>query len=253
MSNDFDHTSFAVADALAHARRLRREFGAVPIAGEVLSEFRYLLLHVGDVGHGARVELIEPTGPGFLARFLETSGEGPHHITITVPDVAAAVSRTRELGLRVVGENYDHPSWREAFVLPDAVHGTVIQLASSDQTYPSPAELLATRERDMATMPAVAGATEPFWWTSLWDTEPATECGWLGDTRLISADVALSREKFGSVLGAQVTDTDEGLRAAWPSGAIQVRAGDDVGVSGVDRHGPGSDWSIGRCGFVAAN
>ena len=44
---DLDHTSFAVHDALAWARRLRRELGATPIAGETLTEFRYVLLHVG--------------------------------------------------------------------------------------------------------------------------------------------------------------------------------------------------------------
>jgi catechol 2,3-dioxygenase-like lactoylglutathione lyase family enzyme len=251
MGFDLDHTSFAVGDALAYATRFRREFGGVPIAGETLPEFRYLLLYAGTLDHGARVELLEPTGPGFLTRYLETSGEGPHHITITVPDLAEAVAGARDLGLKVVGESYDHPGWREAFVMPDDVHGTVIQMASSLHTYPSVAELFATRERDMATMPAVLGATDQFWWTSLWDTEPDGKAPWLGATHLVSSDVQLSRDLFGGVLGGRVDEREGRVSVTWPSGSIQIRSGEPVGVERVERHGAGTDWAIGRCGFTS--
>lgn len=116
---DLDHTSFAVHNALEWGMRLRRDLGATPIIGEALSEFRYLLLYLGSAAQGARIELIEPTGPGFLQRNLEKRGEGPHHITFTVPDVGVAVAAARSLGLTVVGEHYEHPPWREAFIMPD--------------------------------------------------------------------------------------------------------------------------------------
>src|SRR5690349_13437614 len=112
---DLDHTSFAVPDALDQARQLRRTLGAVPVAGEALPEFRYLLLYVGTADEGARIELLEPVCEGFLSRFLATHGDGPHHLTFTVPDLADAVRRVRALGLTVTGESYDHASWREAF------------------------------------------------------------------------------------------------------------------------------------------
>lgn len=95
---DLDHTSFAVHDAMDWARQLRREVGAVPIIGEALAEFRYLLLYVGTPDEGARLELLEPTGPGFLTRFLAASGEGPHHITFTVPDLRESVIRVGHSG-----------------------------------------------------------------------------------------------------------------------------------------------------------
>lgn len=250
MGFDLDHTSFAVADALRYARRLRSELGAVPISGETLPEFRYLLLYVGTIDHGARIELMEATGPGFLSRYLETSGEGPHHITITVPDLRATVGLARELGLTVVGENYGHPGWQEAFVMPDAVHGTVIQFARSDKSYPSRAQLLASRERDMAAMPSVAGSTDHFWWDALWDEEPDDEAAWLGPTHLVSGDLALSREFFNAVLGGEITDDEDGFSVGWPSGGIRVRGGEPVGVARVERHGGGVDWSIGTCGFT---
>ena len=158
---DLDHTSFAVHDALAWAGRLRRELGATPIAGETLAEFRYLLLYVGDATDGARIELLEPRGVGFLSRFLERHGIGPHHITFTVPDLRAAVERVRAVGATVVGEDYENPSWQEAFVAPDGIHGVVIQLAHSDSDYPGPAELLASTDREPGPVPQQPGRHRP--------------------------------------------------------------------------------------------
>ena len=175
---DLDHTAYAVHDALASARRLRTELGAVPVVGEVLPEFRYLQLWVGDDGGGATLELLEPAGPGFLTRFLERHGEGPHHLTFTVPDLRAAVGRVRDLGLTVVGEVYGDPVWQEAFVVPDAVHGCVVQLAQTEGELPD----------------------EPEWWA------PATEAplgvpARLGATHLGSSDLAATQRLFGDVLG----------------------------------------------------
>jgi hypothetical protein len=59
-----------VHDALAWARRLRTELGALPVVGETLPEFRYLQLWVGDDDCGATLELLEPAGPGFALTAL---------------------------------------------------------------------------------------------------------------------------------------------------------------------------------------
>jgi catechol 2,3-dioxygenase-like lactoylglutathione lyase family enzyme len=231
-----DHTSFAVHDAMAWARRLRRELGATPVAGEVLPEFRYLLLHVGTADEGGRLELLEPTGPGFLTRFLAARGEAPHHVTFTVPDLRAAVADVRSLGLAVVGEDLDHPPWREAFVAPERTHGVVVQLAQSDRAYPTPAELLATRERDPAALPSTRGAVQPLWWTALWDT-PAGAPARLGATRLASRDLDLSRRLFGDVLGGTAEDGERDVTFSWPGGSLRVGAGETPGVTGVDLSG----------------
>lgn len=246
---DLDHTSFAVHDAMAWAKRLRREVGAVPITGEALAEFRYLLLYVGTPDEGARLELLEPTGPGFLTRFLAASGEGPHHITFTVPDLRESVRRVRSLGFTVVGENYAHSDWREAFIVPDAVHGTVIQLAQSDKAYPPAQDLLASRERDPSALPNVAGATDPQWWSLLWDTEPPEfSNGWLGATYLVSTDITLSRRLFEDVLGGQIVDGGPVVQVSWPSGSIGIRAGEQPGITGIRVHaGPTDDLMIGNC------
>ena len=232
-SIDLDHTSFAVDDVLAWARRLRRDCGAIPVAGEALAEFRYLLLYVGTAGTGARMELLEPGGDGFLTRFLERHGTGPHHITFTVPDLREAVAAARELGATVVGEDYGHPSWQEAFRVPDAAHGVVIQLAQTDLVYPTPAELLAGPQRDTHMFPSSYGASEPLWWAALWDTEPVGSAT-LGATRLASTDLDRSRSLFGGLLGAAVSEDAGSLTLTWPSGSIRVHRADRPGVVGMD-------------------
>lgn len=208
---DLDHTSFAVHDAADWARRLRRELGAVPVAGETMAEFRYLLLYVGTAKAGARIGLLEAVGAGFLSRYLSRHGEGAHHVTFTVPDLRVAVAAVRALGLSVVGESYQDPAWQEAFVLPDAVHGTLVQLASSDRSYPSPTVLLGSPERVPEQYPSVAGATDPGWWTPVWDS-PCGEPARLAATRVASTDLATWRRLFEGVVGARTHNVDDGLR-----------------------------------------
>lgn len=208
---DLDHTSFAVHDARALAGRLRRELGAVPVAGETLPDFRYVMLDAG-----ARIELIEPVGAdGFLTRYLARYGEGPHHLTVLVPDVREAAAAVRRLGLTVTGESLDHPGWREAFVVPDAVHRTVVQLAQSDLE-----------------VPTSKGATDDRWWHPLLEVAPAAAAA-LGATFLGSSDLDATRRLFGDVLGAAVEEGDDSLRLRWPSGVLDVRTSRRPGITGM--------------------
>jgi methylmalonyl-CoA/ethylmalonyl-CoA epimerase len=128
----FDHTAIAVhriEDALPFYRDV---LGGSP---QELSErpekgFRALTLRFPG---GGGVELIEPMGPqGFLHDFLARRGEGVHHLTFMVADLAAAVTEARAAGLRVVDEDYSDPAWQEAFISPRSAHGTIVQLAQSN-------------------------------------------------------------------------------------------------------------------------
>ncbi len=230
---------------MAWARRLRRELGATPIFGEQLAQFRYLLLHIGTADDGARLELLEPRGEGFLTRFLGARGEGPHHLTFVVADLRATVVHARALGLTVVGEDHDHPPWREAFIAPDDRHGVVIQLAQSDRSYPPVEQLLSSRTRDVEDFPGSRGATEPHWWTRLWQTAPGAVAR-LGATHLASTDLAFSRLVFGDLLGARATEIDSALELSWPGGSVRVHASDRPGVTGMSlRGGPAGGIAIG--------
>ena len=126
-----DHTAIAVhriEDALPLYRDL---LGGEP---QELSErpehgFRALTLRFPG---GGGVELIEPWGEsGFVHDFLAKRGEGVHHLTFMVSDLAAAVAEARQAGLRVLDEDYSDPAWQEAFISPRSAHGTIVQLAQS--------------------------------------------------------------------------------------------------------------------------
>jgi catechol 2,3-dioxygenase-like lactoylglutathione lyase family enzyme len=167
------------------------------------------------------------------------------HITITVPDLRDSVEQVRALGADVTGEDYSQPSWQEAFIAPDGEHGVVIQLAESDTAYPSPAELLGTTDRDPASFPSSTGASDPTWWTPVWDT-PAGPPAELGATHLASTDLARSRLLFQGVLGAAASEDVDGLTFRWPSGTVRVHSAAVPGVTALSLTvGPPGGLAIG--------
>jgi len=88
---------------------------------------------------GAKVELITPTaGPdaGFLERFLDARGAGPHHLNFIVPDIEQTLARITALGIEPVQVSLQNPRWKEAFLHPRDAFGIVIQVA--EQSGPPP-------------------------------------------------------------------------------------------------------------------
>jgi len=126
----FDHTAIAVR-SIASALPLYRDLlGGRPNGFERQSGrgFAWLTLRYPN---GAQVELLEPTGPGFLQSFLDKYGEGPHHMTFIVADVRQSVERAKAAGLRLVDEDYRDARWQEAYISPRSAFGTIIQLAQT--------------------------------------------------------------------------------------------------------------------------
>src|SRR5919202_3296097 len=140
-----DHTAVAVRSIQAALPLYRDLLGGRPTMTEYLPQkgFWYLTLRYPN---GSQIELLEPAGEGgFLRRFLNTRGEGAHHITFIVRDLRQAVERARAAGLRVVDEDYRDPRWQEAFISPRSGFGTIVQLAQTSLS-------LAERERHWAVM-----------------------------------------------------------------------------------------------------
>jgi len=226
---DLDHVSFGTFDALKTAERLRRDYGATAVFGETLPEFRYLTLYLGTADEGGFFELLDANGPGFMTRFLDRFGEAPHHLTFTVPDIRASVRKVKELGFTVTGENYSHEPWQEAFINPHPATGCVIQLAQTPHTYPTPAELLATNERDLASFASSQGALDNTWWLPIWEQTPGPSIRW--DTIATrSSDQPALLTIYRDVLGASVTTEGDSTICAWPSGTITI---DPAGKSGI--------------------
>lgn len=124
-----DHISIAVRD-LEKARAFfigvlgGRELFSAPV---IPQKFRWTTI---ELGTSCFIELIDPLeGDGFVHRFLETRGEGPHHITIQVEDIRKIHRILEEKGIPTFGFWEPFPAWKEFYIHPKHAFGTLIQFA----------------------------------------------------------------------------------------------------------------------------
>src|SRR5680860_496722 len=131
---DLDHVALATRDVTPILDLFVGELGGLVLFGGQGPGFRPMQVRLGDENDGMTVEILEPWDTehnDFLERFLTRNGEGPHHLTFKVPDLAAALDRVRTAGFQPVGVDVSDPDWKEAFLHPREAHGTVVQLAES--------------------------------------------------------------------------------------------------------------------------
>ena len=132
-----DHVGIAVRDKEYAERFLTEILNARKIVDEswVYSgqEFNWAYFLIGEQG---MVELISSNDPdNFINRFIDKRGEGLHHITLQVEDLAEAVQFLESKGISVVDVNMDDPTWKEAYISPRSSFGVLIQLAEYDESY----------------------------------------------------------------------------------------------------------------------
>jgi len=88
------------------------------------------MLGIGE----AKIELLEPISPDSpIAKFLEKSGPGIHHIAYQVDDIEAAIAHMLQQGARMIDEqprNGAHGT-RIAFVHPKSSNGVLTELCQS--------------------------------------------------------------------------------------------------------------------------
>jgi methylmalonyl-CoA/ethylmalonyl-CoA epimerase len=133
-----------VRDPAAGAGLFRDVLGAEFLYGadDVEQGFRYVQYRLPG---GGKLELVTPLGDGFLARFLETHGEGLHHVTLKVDDLTAQLGRLEAAGIHPVLVDMSDPDWREAFLHPRDAHGVLVQLAETPHDDDATAAHLAGR------------------------------------------------------------------------------------------------------------
>jgi len=124
-----DHISIAVQD-LGKAKAFfigilgGRELFAAPV---IPQKFRWTTI---ELGTSCFIELIDPLEKdGFVHRFLESRGEGPHHITIQVDDLQKIHRIIEEKGIPTFGLAEPFPAWKEFYIHPKHAFGTLIQFA----------------------------------------------------------------------------------------------------------------------------
>jgi methylmalonyl-CoA/ethylmalonyl-CoA epimerase len=125
---ELDHVAVALHSIKPALKLYRDGLGGDYLMGGDQDTWRWLQLRYPG---GGKIELLEPLGEGFLSKFLDSRGEGLHHITFKTDDIRAAISHLEELGYELVDARLDDPHWKEAFLRPSRSHGTLIQIAQS--------------------------------------------------------------------------------------------------------------------------
>lgn len=98
------HVGYVVADLDAGLAALRRTVPVEVTVREVM-EAQGVEALMAVTGGGGAIELITPLDPGgAIARFLESRGEGFHHVAFAVPDVDDALEALRARGAEVIDE-----------------------------------------------------------------------------------------------------------------------------------------------------
>lgn len=131
MSFSLDHLGIAVK-SLATAKGIYEQIGLQLSPEEVVTseKVRVVMVPVGDT----RLELLEPNSDdSVIAKFIEKRGEGLHHISLRVPDLAAAVSKLKSSGTRLVSDEIKVGAGghRYIFIHPSSASGVLIELVES--------------------------------------------------------------------------------------------------------------------------
>jgi methylmalonyl-CoA/ethylmalonyl-CoA epimerase len=127
-----NHVGYVVADLDAALARLAAVFDLSPTVREVMPEQGVEAALCGT-GPGA-VELIQPLDPeGAIARFMQSRGEGFHHVAFEVPDLEAALADLRGRGAELIDERPRRGLGGHlvAFVHPRSALGVLTELIQS--------------------------------------------------------------------------------------------------------------------------
>ena len=123
-----DHVAIAVPDIGAAASRWRDELGGGWVWDLEQLNGAVAIRQMRFPNQG-KLELLQPTGPGFARNFIERFGPRVHHVTLKVPDaLMPAVEAVRAAGYDVIDISTEG-GWHEAFLRPSQVGGIIVQLA----------------------------------------------------------------------------------------------------------------------------
>jgi methylmalonyl-CoA/ethylmalonyl-CoA epimerase len=127
-----NHIGIAVQSIDAVIPFYRDQLGMEFLGKEDVPEqkVRVAMLCIGE----SKIELLEPmSSDSPVAKFLEKSGQGIHHIAYEVEDVQAAIAKLVAEGARMIDEkprNGAHGSLI-AFVHPKSSHGVLTELCQA--------------------------------------------------------------------------------------------------------------------------
>jgi len=126
-----DHLGIAVK-SLAAAKNIYETLG-LSVSPEETVEAEQVRLVMVPVGE-SRLELLEPTSENSpIAKFIAKRGEGLHHVSLRVRDLAAAVERLKKDGVRLVSNDIKVGAGghRYIFIHPSSAGGVLLELVEA--------------------------------------------------------------------------------------------------------------------------
>ncbi|MFA5111120.1 MAG: methylmalonyl-CoA epimerase [Desulfobaccales bacterium] len=123
------HLGIAVKD-LDAPKKLYGENFNLELKGDEVVEAQKVKVSFIKVGE-SNLELLLPTTPdSAVAKFLETKGEGFHHLALEVEDIHAAVAELKAAGVRLIDEKPREGAHGAlvAFIHPKATFGLLVEL-----------------------------------------------------------------------------------------------------------------------------
>ncbi|MFP4227697.1 MAG: methylmalonyl-CoA epimerase [Salinivenus sp.] len=130
-----EHIGIAVDDVETVRSRFAELLGTRPYKTETVAD-QGVRTHFIDAGT-AKLELLESTSADSpVARFLDTHGEGIHHIAVEVDDVESTMERLRDAGFPLLSDapQAGADDKRICFVHPKATHGVLVEFCDTPRT-----------------------------------------------------------------------------------------------------------------------
>lgn len=121
------HIGIAVKE-LEEAVERFRALGLKETERGIVEEFQVAvsMMPLGEV----KLEFLQPLGEGPIQKFLETRGQGLHHLAFAVEDLDQALSALKAQGVQLIDEqpHIGFGGHRVAFLHPKSFGGVLIEL-----------------------------------------------------------------------------------------------------------------------------
>jgi methylmalonyl-CoA epimerase len=123
-----DHLGIAVK-SLANAKTFYETLGLRVLPEEIVEheKVRLAMVPLGE----SRIELLEPTSDDSpIAKYLAKRGEGLHHVSLRVDDLAHTVEELKRSGVRLINDNIQVGAGGHlyVFVHPSSAGGVLLEL-----------------------------------------------------------------------------------------------------------------------------
>jgi methylmalonyl-CoA epimerase len=130
MIKKVDHIAIAVRNLDEALQLYDKLFGARPSKIEIIPQ-QGVKAALIPMGQGSEIELLEPIDPqSGVAKFIESRGEGIHHICLEVEDVDRELTTLAAKGVQLI-DKQGRPglAGKVGFLHPKSTKGVLIELA----------------------------------------------------------------------------------------------------------------------------